>query len=120
MSCSAESTHEPAVRWWPLVELSPGPLQNVFLCDSGSVAVEVAMKMALQYWQAQGRPGKYRLMTIRGGYHGDTFHAMSVCDPVTGMHHLFSAVLPEQFFAPVPTCRFGAHWDDGDIAEWSV
>ena len=112
-------THEPAVRLVRhLVDLTPEPLRQVFLCDSGSVSVEVAIKMALQFWQAQGRPGKHRLMTIRRGYHGDTFNAMSVCDPVTGMHHLFSSVLPHQVFAPAPTCRFGASWEPAEIAEF--
>ncbi len=111
-------THEPAVRLVQhLADLTPEPLQHVFLCDSGSVSVEVAIKMALQFWQAQGRPGKHRLLTIRRGYHGDTLNAMSVCDPVTGMHHLFSAILPQQVFAPAPTCPFGAPWDPADIAE---
>jgi adenosylmethionine-8-amino-7-oxononanoate aminotransferase len=101
-------THEPAVRLIEtLVELTPEPLQHVFLCDSGSVSVEVAIKMAIQFWQAVGRPAKHRLMTIRGGYHGDTLGAMSVCDPITGMHHLFQHLLPRQIFAPVPACRFG-------------
>ncbi|MGE5155716.1 MAG: adenosylmethionine--8-amino-7-oxononanoate transaminase [Bdellovibrio bacteriovorus] len=112
-------THEPAARLVQhLVDLTPGPLSHVFLCDSGSVSVEVAIKMALQFWQAQGRPGKHRLMTIRRGYHGDTFNAMSVCDPVTGMHHLFRAVLPQQVFAPAPSCRFGAPWDPAAIADF--
>lgn len=101
-------THEPGMALVRrLVELTPEPLQHVFLCDSGSVAVEVAIKMALQFWIASGRPERHRLMTIRSGYHGDTFNAMSVCDPVTGMHHLFSRVLPRQVFAPAPPCRFG-------------
>jgi len=111
-------THEPAVGLVErLVELSPEPLQHVFLCDSGSVAVEVAIKMAIQYWYANGNPEKHRLLTIRSGYHGDTFAAMSVCDPVTGMHHLFSKVLPQQLFAPAPACGFSDPCTNQDIAE---
>jgi adenosylmethionine-8-amino-7-oxononanoate aminotransferase len=114
-------THEPAARLVKhLVELTPEPLQQVFLCDSGSVSVEVAIKMAIQFWQAQGRPAKHRLITVRSGYHGDTFNAMSVCDPVTGMHHLFASTLPQQVFAPAPACRFGSPWDPTDIAEFAV
>jgi adenosylmethionine-8-amino-7-oxononanoate aminotransferase len=113
-------THEPAMRLVrSLVELTPEPLQHVFLCDSGSVAVEVAIKMALQFWISAGRPERHRLLTIRSGYHGDTFNAMSVCDPVTGMHHLFNRVLPEQIFAPAPTCRFGEPCTDADIAPFA-
>ncbi|MFF7990990.1 adenosylmethionine--8-amino-7-oxononanoate transaminase [Kitasatospora xanthocidica] len=100
-------THEPAVRLAArLVEITPEPLRHVFLADSGSVAVEVAMKMCLQYWQSVGRPGKRRLLTWRGGYHGDTFHPMSVCDPDGGMHHLWGGVLPGQLFAPQPPAWF--------------
>jgi adenosylmethionine---8-amino-7-oxononanoate aminotransferase len=114
-------THEPAVSLVArLVALTPAPLQHVFLCDSGSVAVEVAIKMALQYHQARGEPGRHRLLTLRSGYHGDTFAAMSVCDPVTGMHHLFSQVLPQQLFAPAPACRFGEPCRDADIAEFAA
>jgi len=98
------------------VALTRPPLEKVFLCDSGSVAVEVAIKMAIQYWQGRGQPGRQRLLALRGGYHGDTFAAMSVCDPVAGMHHLFKGVLPEQVFAPRPGCRFGDPWDPADIA----
>ena len=111
-------THAPAVELARrLVALSPMPLEKVFFCDSGSVAVEVAIKMALQYWQARGRSVKHRLLALRGGYHGDTFAAMSVCDPVTGMHHLFEGVLPKQLFAPRPRCRFDEAWDPSDVAE---
>ena len=109
-------THEPAVTLGRLlVELAPEPLNRVFLCDSGSVSVEVALKMALQYQQAAGRPERHRLLTVRGGYHGDTFHAMSVCDPVTGMHSLFARSLPQQLFAPRPGCRFDGEWDERDL-----
>jgi adenosylmethionine-8-amino-7-oxononanoate aminotransferase len=96
-------THEPAVRLAAkLVEITPAPLRHVFLCDSGSVSVEVAVKMALQYWRSSGRPEKSRLLTWRGGYHGDTFHPMSVCDPDGGMHSLWRGVLPAQVFAEAP------------------
>jgi adenosylmethionine---8-amino-7-oxononanoate aminotransferase len=100
-------THEPAVRLATrLVELTPEPLAHVFLCDSGSVSVEVAVKMCLQYWRSVGRPAKRRLLTWRGGYHGDTFHPMSVCDPDGGMHSLWRGVLPEQLFAEAPPAGF--------------
>ncbi|MBF6064398.1 adenosylmethionine--8-amino-7-oxononanoate transaminase [Nocardia terpenica] len=96
-------THGPAARLAQLlVQVSPPGLDKVFLCDSGSVSVEVAAKMCLQYWRALGRPGKRRLLTWRGGYHGDTFTPMSVCDPVGGMHALWTDVLAEQIFAPMP------------------
>ncbi len=109
-------THEPAVRLGEqLLALSPDPLQYVFFSDSGSVSVEVAIKMALQYWHNTGYPKKKRLLTIRGGYHGDTFGAMSVCDPVTGMHSQFSGAFPEQIFAPRPVSRFGESLGSGDI-----
>ncbi|MBB4854645.1 adenosylmethionine-8-amino-7-oxononanoate aminotransferase [Mycobacteroides chelonae] len=93
-------THEPAARLAQLlVELTPAGLETVFFCDSGSVSVEVAIKMALQYWRSLGLPAKHRLMTWRGGYHGDTFTPMSVCDPDGGMHSLWTDVLVEQIFA---------------------
>jgi adenosylmethionine-8-amino-7-oxononanoate aminotransferase len=110
-------THPKAVELGQLlVELTPEPLQHVFFCDSGSVSVEVAIKMAVQFWSVSGRPEKSRLLTIRNGYHGDTFGAMAVCDPVTGMHHIFSHLLPEHLFAAAPTCRTDAEWRDEDIA----
>ncbi|MFJ2867645.1 adenosylmethionine--8-amino-7-oxononanoate transaminase [Kitasatospora sp. NPDC087314] len=112
-------THEPAVRLAAtLVDITPEPLRHVFLADSGSVAVEVAMKMCLQYWQSVGRPHKRRLLTWRGGYHGDTFHPMSVCDPDGGMHHLWGGVLPGQLFAPQPPAGFDAPLDPRYAAEF--
>src|ERR1700730_9676879 len=94
-------THEPAARLPQLlVDLTPSGLETVFFCDSGSVSVEVAVKMALQYWRGRGRPGKHRLMTWRGGYHGDTFTPMSICDPDGGMHSLWTDILARQVFAP--------------------
>ena len=109
-------THEPAVELSRrLVSLTPAPLEQVFLCDSGSVAVEVAIKMALQYWHNTGHPERHRLLTIRGGYHGDTFGAMAVCDPVTGMHSMFAPVLAQHFFAPRPATPFGEALREGDV-----
>ncbi|MFF2654853.1 adenosylmethionine--8-amino-7-oxononanoate transaminase [Streptomyces sp. NPDC058045] len=100
-------THEPAVRLAKrLVDMSPEGLEHVFLADSGSVSVEVAVKMCLQHWRSLGRPAKQRLMTWRGGYHGDTWQPMSVCDPDGGMHELWSGVLPRQVFADAPPTAY--------------
>ncbi len=111
-------THEPAVELGKLLAgLLPAPLDRVFFCDSGSVSVEVSVKMALQYWLALGRPEKHRLLTVRSGYHGDTFMAMSVCDPVTGMHGLFKGVLAGQLFAEAPSCGFAEPWREEAIDE---
>ena len=105
-------THEPAVRLaGRLVDIAPAGLEHVFFTDSGSVAVEVAIKMCLQYWRARRRPAKHRLLTWRGGYHGDTFHAMSVCDPEGGMHALWGDALPQQVFADPPPAGFDASGD---------
>ena len=100
-------THEPAVRLARTLTRMTG-LDRVFLADSGSVAVDVAIKMAFQYASATGGPGRAKLLTVRGGYHGDTFGAMSVCDPVNGMHHLFSGLLPQHVFAPMPPGEYGS------------
>ena len=106
-------THEPAARLAArLVELTPDPLEHVFFVDSGSVAVEVAIKMCLQYWRARGAPERSRLLTVRGGYHGDTFGAMAVCDPVSGMHALFGGVLAEHVFADRPPGGFARPLSD--------
>ncbi|MFY1675943.1 adenosylmethionine--8-amino-7-oxononanoate transaminase [Streptomyces sp. WMMC905] len=100
-------THEPAVRLAKLlVDATPDGLEHVFLADSGSVSVEVAIKMCLQYWRSTGHPGKRRLLTWRGGYHGDTWHPMSVCDPEGGMHELWAGALPRQVFADVPPVTY--------------
>jgi len=102
-------THAPAIELARrLVQLTPDGLEHVFFADSGSVSVEVALKMALQYQRSRGRPEKHRLLALRGGYHGDTFGAMAVCDPVGGMHHLFAGTLPQQVFAPRPPGGFDA------------
>lgn len=109
-------THEPAVKLaTSLVEITPTGLDQVFFADSGSVAVEVAMKMAVQYQAAQGQHKRQKFATIRSGYHGDTWHAMSVCDPITGMHSLFSASLPVQYFLPQPSIKFGEPWQERAI-----
>jgi len=113
-------THEPAVRLAEsLVKLAPDGLNKVFLADSGSVSMEVSLKMAMQYWQSQGRPDKHRFLALRRGYHGDTCGAMSVCDPVNGMHQLFSHTLAQQLFAPEPQCDFDADWDENYIEEFA-
>ena len=110
-------THEPAVRLCDrLARITPPGLEHVFLCDSGSVSVEVAIKMCLQYWRSLGRPAKRRLLTWRGGYHGDTFWAMSVCDPDGGMHRIWDGVLPRQIFADLPPPGFAAGADPGYAA----
>merc|ERR1712196_287324 len=97
-------THRPATDLAArLVAMSPEGINKVFLCDSGSVSVEVALKMAVQFWQQQGMHGRKKMLTLRGGYHGDTFGAMAICDPTNGMHaQLFSGALIEHFFAPLP------------------
>ncbi|MBU2977448.1 adenosylmethionine--8-amino-7-oxononanoate transaminase [Alteromonas sp. C1M14] len=109
-------THEPAVSLCrTLLTIAPEGLNRVFLADSGSVSVEVALKMALQYWACQGRKEKHKVLTPRNGYHGDTFAAMSVCDPINGMHSLFSGVLNKQVFAPAPQTRFDQTFSEDDI-----
>nr|WP_278385270.1 adenosylmethionine--8-amino-7-oxononanoate transaminase [Alteromonas mediterranea] len=109
-------THQPAVDLCKtLLNMVPAGLERVFLADSGSVSVEVAIKMAIQYWACQGRPEKSRIVSPRNGYHGDTFAAMSVCDPVNGMHSLFEGVLNKQIFAPAPQTRFGQTFSEDDI-----
>ncbi len=106
-------THEPAVRLGErLLELAPDGLEAIFFADSGSVSVEVAIKMCLQFQRALGHPGRNRLLTVRGGYHGDTFGAMALCDPVGGMHGLFRGVLAEHVFADRPPDGFGAGLDE--------
>ncbi|MDR2423298.1 MAG: adenosylmethionine--8-amino-7-oxononanoate transaminase [Prevotellaceae bacterium] len=110
-------THEPAIELARrLIDLTPPELNYVFFADSGSVAVEVAMKMALQYFHAKGQTCKRRFATVRSGYHGDTWHAMSVCDPVTGMHSIFGDSLPQQLFANKPQTPFNGVWDESEMS----
>jgi len=114
-------THEPAIELSrQLIELTPEPLQHVFLADSGSVAVEVALKMAIQYFASQGAPQKHRIMTIKKGYHGDTFGAMATCDPVTGMHHIFARSMPEHIFLDEPPQGIDAPLDAQLIASYEA
>ncbi len=109
-------THEPAINLaQKLVQLTPAGLDKVFLSDSGSVAVEVAVKMAIQYQQARGKANKSKLVALKSGYHGDTLGAMSLCDPTTGMHHLFSGILAQQYFVAQPEIRFDQEWQNSDI-----
>jgi len=109
-------THEPAIELAKrLVDLSPEGLEKVFFIDSGSVAMEVAIKMAMQYWISLDRPGKNKLLTVKNGYHGDTFATMAICDPVNGMHSLFSELLTKHYFAPAPEMGFDIEPDNQDI-----
>ena len=113
-------THRPAIELAEaLLDVSPRGLGHVFLADSGSVSVEVAIKMALQFQRASGHPKRTRMLTVRGGYHGDTFTAMSVCDPERGMHSEFAGVLTEQVFAPRPPAGFAREPDDPALLEWA-
>ena len=110
-------THAPAVSLAKrLVDMTPAGLDKVFFADSGSVAVEVAIKMALQYWHSKAQPDKNRMLTIRHGYHGDTFGAMAVCDPINGMHSLFASVLPQHHFVDAPPMGFERPLQEADLA----
>lgn len=110
--------HEPAAQLAKtLVDITPVGLDKIFLSDSGSVSVEVALKMAIQYWYSLGLPAKNRILSLKKGYHGDTFGAMSVCDPVTGMHHLFGNTLAKQLFTESPQCGFYNDWNEKYIVD---
>jgi len=112
-------THAPAAGLAKtLLSIAPANMEHIFFADSGSVSVEIAIKMACQFWQSQGIDGRNRLLTIRHGYHGDTFAAMSVCDPVSGMHHRFSGMIPEHYFAKSPTACTDDDWDDEQISDF--
>ena len=112
-------THQPAIELArKLIDMTATPLQYVFFSDSGSISVEVAIKMAIQYWFAQGQTKKQRLLTVQNGYHGDTFGAMAVCDPINGMHSMFEQILPKHLFAPAPSCQHDMDWQDKDITEF--
>lgn len=114
-------THQPAIDLaQKLIHLSPSGLQKIFFSDSGSVAVEVAIKMATQYWYSKGETKKTLLLTVRGGYHGDTSGCMSVCDPDAGMHEMFTAILPQQLFAEKPACAFNENFEEAHIKNFKT
>ncbi|HQT37456.1 MAG: adenosylmethionine--8-amino-7-oxononanoate transaminase [Sulfuricurvum sp.] len=114
-------THEPAIKLaQTLLEITYESLEHIFFSDSGSVSVEVALKMAFQYWNSQGNKQKNKILAFRKGYHGDTFGAMSVCDPVTGMHSAFEDVLHKNIFAQAPACMFGQEWDEKYIEDFKT
>lgn len=111
-------THDPAIKLCQqLIDITPEPLDRIFLSDSGSVAIDVAMKMAVQFWRETGHPNKQKFIALQGGYHGDTLGSMSLCDPTTGMHHLFGDVLQKQFFINKPTKKFGEPCTEQDLFE---
>ena len=114
-------THEPAIKLsQTLLEITDESLEYIFFSDSGSVSVEVALKMAFQYWNSQGNKHKSKILAFSKGYHGDTFGAMSVCDPITGMHSAFEDVLHKNIFAEAPACMFGEEWDEKHITDFQT
>lgn len=114
-------THEPAIKLaQTLLEITDESLEYIFFSDSGSVSVEVALKMAFQYWSSQGNKQKSKILAFKKGYHGDTFGAMSVCDPITGMHAAFEEILHKNIFAQAPACMFGEQWDEKYIEDFKT
>ncbi len=114
-------THEPAIRLaQTLLRITDETLEHIFFSDSGSVSVEVALKMAFQYWRSQGHTQKTKILAFHKGYHGDTFGAMSVCDPITGMHSAFEGILHQNLFAEAPACGFDEAWDESFIDDFKT
>lgn len=114
-------THEPAIRLAQnLLRITDETLEHIFFSDSGSVSVEVALKMAFQYWRSQGHTQKTKILAFHKGYHGDTFGAMSVCDPITGMHSAFEGILHQNLFAEAPACGFDEAWDESFLHDFKT